>query len=293
MEVRFFGVRGGVPTPEAGKLRFGGNTSCVTVRAAGAPLVILDAGTGIRILGNELVRQHPAGGIEGVILLSHLHWDHIQGIPFFKPLFHPGNRFEFIGLRPVGTSLRCQLEGQQNYAYFPVDMSHMSAAKSFREVADESFQLGTLKVSCRLLNHPGGCLGWRLEADGAAVVYATDNEHTGPGPEEAVVELARGADLFIFDTNYTPEEYAAGRQGWGHSTWLQAVINARAAGVDRLILFHHDQDHNDDQLLEIEELACREFPRSLAAREGLRVVLNGRGTGPEPRCLIELPGLEA
>lgn len=290
MEVRFWGVRGGIPTPEAGKMRFGGNTSCLSVKAEGAPLVILDAGTGIRLLGNELMRDHALGGIEGYILLSHLHWDHIQGIPFFKPLFHPGNRFEFVGQRPQGSTLRSQLEAQQNYANFPVDMSHMSAAKAFREVEDGEFSLGSLTVRSRRLNHPGGCLGWRLEADGACVVYATDNEHTGPGPEEAVVELARGADLLIFDTNYTPEEYEQGRQGWGHSTWKQAVVNARAAGVDRLILFHHDQDHSDDEIEAIEALACREFPRSLAAREGLKVTLQAPADEPVPRCLIELPG---
>jgi phosphoribosyl 1,2-cyclic phosphodiesterase len=289
MDLRFWGVRGGIPTPEAGKMRFGGNTSCVSVQLADGTLIILDAGTGIRLLGNELVRRFPQGGIRGHILLSHLHWDHIQGIPFFKPLFSPNNLFEFIGLRQEGTTLRAQLEGQQNYAYFPVDMGHMSSRKDFREVCDESFRLGEATVRCRRLNHPGGCLGYRIEAGGVSVVYATDNEHTGPGPEEAVVELARGADLLIFDTNYTPEEYEAGRRGWGHSTWLQAVVNAQAAGVDRLVLYHHDQDHNDQQLEEIEALACELFPRSLAAREGMRIRLAGPSAGDGPRVLIDIP----
>jgi len=289
MELRFWGVRGGIPTPEPDKIRFGGNTSCISVHVDGAPLVILDAGTGIRLLGNELVRERGKGGIEGVVLLSHMHWDHIQGIPFFKPLFHPGNRFQFVGQRPEGTSLRTQLEGQQNYCYFPVDMGYMSAEKSFREVEEETLHLGRLTARCRRLNHPGGCLGWRLEADGAAITYCTDNEHTGPGPEEAVVELARGSDLLIFDTNYTPEEYEAGRQGWGHSTWRQAVVNARAAGVDRLILFHHDQNHDDDELERIEQLAMAEFPRCVAAREGLRVRLDGHPAAGAPRMELEWP----
>ena len=288
MDLRFWGVRGGVPTPEVGKMGFGGNTSCVTVEMGDGTLIILDAGTGIRLLGNELVRRHPEGGIRGHILFSHLHWDHIQGIPFFKPLFSPGNHFEFIGMRPQGTTLRAQLEGQQNYAYFPVDMSHMSSRKTFREVDEETFALGEAQVTCRRLNHPGGCLGYRIEAGGATIVYATDNEHTGPGPEAAVVALAQGADVFICDTNYTPEEYES-RRGWGHCTWRQAVINAQAAGVGRLILFHHDQDHDDTELKEIEALACAQFPRSMAAREGLRIQLNGQPGEGEARAIIDIP----
>jgi phosphoribosyl 1,2-cyclic phosphodiesterase len=289
MDLRFWGVRGGIPTPEHGKMRFGGNTSCLTVELDDGTLIILDAGTGIRLLGNELIQRFPQGGIRGHILFSHLHWDHIQGIPFFKPLFSPGNHFEFIGMRPEGTTLRAQLEGQQNYAYFPVDMSHMSAVKTFREVEEESFALGRATVTCRRLNHPGGCLGYRIECDGAAIVYATDNEHTGPGPEQAVVELARGADLLIFDTNYTPEEYDAGRQGWGHSTWRQAVVNSQAADVGRLILFHHDQDHDDAELEEIEARACAQLPRTIAAREGLRFRLDGRAADDGARVIIDIP----
>lgn len=289
MELHFWGVRGGIPTPEPEKMRFGGNTSCVTVETGDGTFIILDAGTGIRRLGNVLQARHPAGGIRGHILLSHLHWDHIQGIPFFKPLFHPANHFEFIGLRPVDTTLRAQLEGQQNFAYFPVDMGYMSSDKAFREVSDESFTIGNALVSCRRLNHPGGCLGYRIEAEGVAVVYATDNEHTGPGPEEAIVALAAGADLLIFDANYTPEEYRQGRQGWGHSTWQQAVVNARAAGVNRLVLFHHDQDHTDEQMLAIEAEAAAQFPRCLAAREGMSIRLLGPAAGEGPRARIELP----
>lgn len=289
MELRFWGVRGGIPTPEAGKLRYGGNTSCLSVELPDGTLIILDAGTGLRLLGNELRRRHPQGGIQGHILFSHLHWDHIQGIPFFKPLFNPGNHFEFIGQKPEGTTLQAQLEGQQNYAYFPVDMGHMSSRKSFREIGEESFALGGATITSRRLNHPGGCMGYRIQAGGASIVYATDNEHTGPGPEAAVVDLARGADLLIFDTNYTPEEYSAGRQGWGHSTWEQAVVNARAAGVDRLVLFHHDQDHDDAELEVIEALAAEAFPRSVAAREGMLIRLDGQARGLEERMLIHIP----
>lgn len=291
MELRFWGVRGGIPTPEASKLRYGGNTSCVSVELSDGTLIILDAGTGLRLLGNDLRRRHPQGGIQGHLLFSHLHWDHIQGIPFFKPLFNPGNHFEFIGQRPEGTTLQAQLEGQQNYAYFPVDMGHMSSRKSFREIGDETFTLGGATVTSRRLNHPGGCLGYRIEMDGACIVYATDNEHTGPGPEAAIVDLARDADLLIFDTNYTPEEYESGRQGWGHSTWQQAVVNARAANVDRLILFHHDQDHDDAELEVIEALAAEAFPRSLAAREGMCIRLQGMAKGLEARMHIEIPEL--
>lgn len=276
MRVHFWGVRGGIPTPEADKIQFGGNTSCISIELDDGHWIILDAGTGIRLLGNQLVGRYPNGGLEAHILLSHLHWDHIQGIPFFKPLFHPGNRFHFLGHRPQGTSLREQLEGQQDFSYFPVDMTYMQAEKRFREVANMDFNIGGAQIRSRMLNHPGGCLGYRIQVGEASIVYATDNEHTGSGPEDAILELAEGADILVYDSNYTPQEYEAGRTGWGHSTWLQAVVNARAAGVHQLILYHHDQDHDDRIMLEIETATREEFPNSMAAREGMSIVLDER-----------------
>jgi phosphoribosyl 1,2-cyclic phosphodiesterase len=276
MLVRFWGVRGGIPTPEPGKMRFGGNTSCISVELDDGTLLILDGGTGLRLLGNELVERRTAGELEGHIFFSHLHWDHIQGIPFFKPLFQPGNRLHFYGRRPVDTSLRAQLEGQQNFAYFPVDMSYMSAEKTFTELGEEQFVVGGAVVRCRALNHPGGCLGYRIEAGAASFVYCTDNEHTGEGPEAAIVDLAADADILVFDTNYTPEEYRAGRVGWGHSTWRQAIINARAARVRHLVLFHHDQDHDDAFMDGLEATARSEFEHCTAAREGMRIRLQER-----------------
>lgn len=273
MLVRFWGVRGGIPTPEPGKMRYGGNTSCVSVELDDGTLLILDAGTGIRLLGNELVETRARGEIRAHVLLSHLHWDHIQGIPFFKPLFHPGNHLHFVGQRPERTSLRAQLEGQQNFAYFPVDMGYMSAEKSFEEVGDSEFTLGGARVRSRRLNHPGGCLGYRIEAGASSFVYCTDNEQSGEGPDEAIVDLARDADILVFDTNYTPDEYWQGRTGWGHSTWKQAIVNARAAGVKHLVLFHHDQDHDDVFMDSVESEARAEFEHCTAAREGMRIRL--------------------
>jgi phosphoribosyl 1,2-cyclic phosphodiesterase len=269
MKVRFWGVRGGVPTPGAGHARFGGNTSCLSVESDSGSLVILDAGTGLRLLGNHLLQKCPEGGLEATILFSHLHWDHIQGIPFFKPLFNSRNRFRFMGQDGRDQTFQRSLEVQQASSFFPVDLSYMSASKSFHSLDESRFTEGEFRIRARRLNHPGGCLGFRLEVGEASLVYATDTEHVCEGPDPVVVELARHADVLVFDTNYTPEEYRQGRQGWGHSTWEHAILNARAAGVRRLVLFHHDQDHDDMAMDAIEREARTHCGQCFAAREGM------------------------
>ena len=281
MELQFWGVRGGIPTPERNKLKYGGDTSCVSLKSSAGGLLILDAGTGIRSLGNLLLSQ-PA--VEATILLSHLHWDHIQGIPFFRPLFLAQNSFTFIGAHRKGVSFRESLEMQQGSNFLPVDMKYMAATKTFREIGAETFNINGFRITSAELNHPGGCLGYRIEVDGLVITYTTDTEHYRNRLDHNILALARDADLFIYDSNYTPEEYANGHRNWGHSTWEEGVKLAKSAGVKRLIIFHHDQCHDDDFLeKEILAAARRKFPPSDLARQGAVY------TGPTAPQLREPP----
>ncbi len=273
MDLRFWGVRGGIPTPGAEYTRYGGNTSCLSLTTDQGDLLILDAGTGIRRLGNLLLLKHPDGGIDATILFSHLHWDHIQGIPFFKPLFDKRNRFTLMGQDSRDVAFKDSLQVQQSSNFFPVDLNYMSAEKLFRSLAEEELKIGNLTIRSRRLNHPGGCLGYRIEYAGNSIVYATDHEHVDTGADPVIVDLARDADLLIFDCNYTPEEYEEGRQGWGHSTWAHAITNAREANVGRLVLFHHDQDHSDEQMDRIVADAGQQCPSCVAACEDMVIRL--------------------
>ena len=289
MIVRFWGVRGGIPTPDPDKIRFGGNTSCLSVELDDGTLLILDAGTGIRRLGNDLI-QRESTTEEAWILLSHLHWDHIQGIPFFKPLFQRGKRFHFVGHDPINTTLREAIEGQQNFQYFPVDMGHMLAEKDFHSVENESLRCGGASITTHRLRHPGGCTGYRIQAGDAVLVYATDVEHGEEGACEDLIELAQDADVLITDANYTPDEYAEDRVGWGHSTWEQAILSARAANVRHLILFHHDQDRDDLSVAALEASARERFPSCTAAREGMVLQLSeDRSKQLDEECQISFP----
>lgn len=268
MKVKFWGVRGGIPTPEFDKMRYGGNTSCVTVTADSGEMLILDAGTGIRMLGNEMEHRLLQ---QATILLSHLHWDHIQGIPFFKPLFNPENQIQFVGASRDNCSLEESLEKQQRGRFFPVEMKHMAAEKHFQEVSEETFGIGPFTITSRELNHPGGCLGFRIEVDGRVFTYTTDTEHRESELDPHVLELADHADYFCYDCNYTPEEYINGHQGWGHSTWKVGTRLAEEAQAKTLIIFHHDQTHNDDQMDAILQQARRLFPNTEAASEILEL----------------------
>ena len=235
-----------------------------------------------------IAQEHPAE--EAWILLSHLHWDHIQGIPFFKPLFQRGKRFHFIGHDPINTSLREAIEGQQNFQYFPVDMSHMLAEKDFQSVHNDVLRCGGALITTHRLRHPGGCTGYRIQAGDAVIVYATDVEHGGDEPSTDLVELARGADVLITDSNYTPDEYHANRIGWGHSTWEQAIASASAAGVRHLVLFHHDQDRDDLCIAALEAAARERFPSCTAAREGMVLKLTeDRRQQIDDDCRISFP----
>jgi phosphoribosyl 1,2-cyclic phosphodiesterase len=252
--VTFWGTRGSIPTPGARTARYGGNTPCVAVESGDA-LVILDAGTGIRALGVGLVERHN-GAVSAEILLSHAHWDHIQGLPHFKPFFAPGNRVRIWGSRQGTTSLEAILRQQMDPAVFPIPLDALSAKLTVQQVEAGEFTVGAFGVRAMRLRHPGTTLGYRLtpQNGGPSMAYVTDNE-LGPGgaygtpPEwrEAFVAFLSGTDLLIHDAMYTPAELETHR-GWGHSTFEEAVAIAAEAGVRRLALFHHEPEHGDEAI---------------------------------------------
>ena len=267
LTARFWGVRGSIPTPEAGFLGVGGNTSCVEVQAADGTRLVLDCGTGARTLGYALAAEAAGEPGEIHVLLSHFHWDHLQGLPFFAPLYTPGQTVRFYaatGVDRLGDFLR----GQMAFPYFPVPFGDVAAATETVRIEDGvPFQIGSITVRPFPVFHPQGAHGYRIESDGAVLVYATDYEHGSAVHDEGLREVTRGADLLISDAQYTPDEYAL-RVGWGHTTWEQATALAEASGVGRLALFHHDPAHDDAALERICAEARQRFAATDLAREG-------------------------
>jgi phosphoribosyl 1,2-cyclic phosphodiesterase/CheY-like chemotaxis protein len=256
MRVRFWGTRGSIATPGQGTVRYGGNTSCVEVRSASGTQVLLDCGTGARALGEALLASGPRP-LRGHILIGHTHWDHIQGLPFFGPLFVQGNEWDIYAPRGFEQSLQETLAGQMQYTYFPITLDQFRATIRYHEVVEGVFDIGDIRVTAQYLNHPALTLGYRLEADGVAVVYACDHEpqgrHLAAGNGDLTdldrrhVEFLAGADLVIHDAQYTAAEYDA-KRGWGHSTVEYAVEACRSVGVRSVALTHHDPTRDDDAI---------------------------------------------
>jgi len=260
-------------------MRYGGNTPCLELAMPGGPRIILDCGTGLRMLGRRWMdsRGAPAGDVH--VFVTHYHWDHIQGLPFFAPLYSERNRFHFYSFRSqqLGrNSLKQVLETQMANPFFPVDMSVMSAARDFTDIAGgDQVEIDGTRVTARWLNHPQGCLGFRVETPAGIIAYATDNE---PGPaefERNLRELAAGADIFVNDAQYTPEQVRGNRMGWGHSSWLEGVQVAQEVGAKHLVLFHHDPDSSDRDVDLILQQARRKFPSVWAATEKMVLSLSG------------------
>jgi phosphoribosyl 1,2-cyclic phosphodiesterase len=280
MRVKFWGVRGSIPTPGPDTVHFGGNTSCVEVRAAKA-LLVFDGGTGLRLLGKELVRQMP---FEAHIFFSHVHWDHIQGFPFFDPAFVPGNSIHLYGGNNVSRTLEETLAGQMDHPSFPVHLTDMGAKMTFNDLFEgQSLEVDAgdgakVRVTTGRGNHPNGVWAYRIDHAGRSVVYATDTEHYAV-TDPKLAKLARAADVLIYDAQYTPEEYAgtAGtggpKVGWGHSTFDAAVQLAKVAGVNQLVLFHHDPMQSDAAVRDKEKRAKALFSNTIAAYEGLVIEL--------------------
>lgn len=294
MIVRFWGTRGSIATPGTFTNRYGGNTSCVEVVTNAGKRFIFDCGTGARPLGGYLLANAPKP-IEATILLSHTHWDHIQGFPFFAPLFIPGNKITVCGPKGANSTLPDVLAGQMEFTYFPVELSQLGAQIEYHDLTEGVHDLGGVKVSAQFLNHPAIALGYRIEADGVSVLYLCDHEpyweplwrsDVPPGTLDAILHeqdrhhaaFMENADVVIHDCQYTPEEYPA-KKNWGHSTYTYVTRIATAANVKRLFLTHHDPTHNDEFLDQMEAKAS-ELARSIGspiriscAREGFEEVV--------------------
>jgi phosphoribosyl 1,2-cyclic phosphodiesterase len=272
--VHFWGVRGSIPTPGSKTVRYGGNTSCVEMRL-GSKRLIFDAGTGIRLLGLNLLGQMP---VEAHLFFSHTHWDHIQGFPFFTPAFIGGNLFHIYGaIAPNGATIQQRLSEQMLHPNFPVPMQVMQSQMKFYDlIIGDLMTLDDIEIETAPLNHPNGAVGYRITWQGHSVVYCTDTEHYPDRDDENVLHLARKADILIYDATYTSEEYyneKTPKFGWGHSTWEESVKIAKMAGVKRLVIFHHDPAHDDNFLSEVEESVQSVFPNSLLAREGMTLAV--------------------
>lgn len=257
MELTFWGTRGSIASPGPETLHYGGNTSCVSLHAGGQ-LFVFDCGTGARRLGNSLIEQHH-GGLEINLFISHCHWDHIQGFPFFAPLFVSGTNCNVFAPHEQNQRLKNTMAGQMQYRYFPVELDHLGANVRYQELREGAFMIGDTRISARYLNHTTVAMAYRLEHATRCVVYATDTEpyaararawkdpdsrrFVHPQDEE-LAAFFKGADVLIMDSQYTPDEYPA-KMSWGHGTYEYAIDLATAAGVKTLVLYHHDPMRND------------------------------------------------
>jgi phosphoribosyl 1,2-cyclic phosphodiesterase len=296
LTLKFWGVRGSIPTPGPTTLHYGGNTSCIEVRAAGQ-IVILDAGTGLRLLGRELLNEFGERPLELTLLLTHTHWDHIQGLPFFLPVYHPNNHLRILGYEGARDGLETVLNSQMESPFFPIGLKEVPANIRIEELKEWSFDLGGVQVQACYASHPGVCVGYRLSVAGHSIAFFPDNElrhandvskvptrrnagettvcHNGEWP---LSKFVRGADVLVMDSQYDAVEYQD-HIGWGHGCVDRVVALALQAGVKQLYLFHHDPNHDDAKIGEMAAYAKKlaaSHSSSLrvdAAREGLTVVV--------------------
>ena len=293
--VKFWGVRGSIASPGPSTIFYGGNTSCVEVRADGQ-IIVLDAGTGIRALGLSLAQEFNGTPLNLTLLLTHTHWDHIQGFPFFVPAYNPKNNVRILGYEGARQGLAATLGTQMESPYFPVGLKELPGNIHIEELRDMEFEIGSVRVRAMFVNHPGICVGYRLETSGGSVVFIPDNEpflrlrakpagadakalEFAAQQDEKLVEFIRGADVLIMDAQYDAQEYEQ-RVGWGHSCVDDVADMAVRAGAKQLFLFHHDPTHDDERISRMLAYTRRLVaegggPDILveAAREGLEVVL--------------------
>jgi phosphoribosyl 1,2-cyclic phosphodiesterase len=293
--VKFWGVRGSIPVPGSGTVRYGGNTTCVEVRADGE-IIILDAGSGIRPLGVALDKEFRDRPMKLTLLITHSHWDHIQGLPFFLPAYDRKNEVRILGYEGARAGLASILAGQMETPYFPINLSDMPGNIAIEELRELDFHLGKVRVQAKFLNHPGVCVGYRLFTSTGSMAFLPDNEpyemlkmkqaeRDGVDPENArefataerqkLVEFLRDADLLMLDSQYNDDEYEQ-HVGWGHGSLSSVVSLALDADVRKLSLFHHDPNHDDDQIDEMVERA-----RTLVVESGKPLEIEAAREGAE------------
>ncbi len=273
MKVEFWGVRGSAPVSGRNYVKYGGHTPCAAVESSTGALVVMDAGTGIKKLGERLAGHMRAGEFELFLFLTHFHLDHVIGLPFFAPLYSPQVTIHFFSAAPPRETEK-YLSGLMLGRYFPVAFRETASKKVFHRVGDEMISVGKLKISSCPLNHPQGSVAYKVEEKDARVVFATDTEPLEQGMDERLAGFIHGVEYFICDATFTPREYRL-RQGWGHSTWLEGTKLARHAGVRHLVLSHLNPDHTDGRIDEMVRQAQREFRTTAAAREGLSLKFEG------------------
>jgi phosphoribosyl 1,2-cyclic phosphodiesterase len=300
VRIKFWGTRGSIAVPGPGTLRYGGNTTCVELRADGE-IVVLDAGSGIRPLGLALDEEFQAQPIKLSLFITHAHWDHIQGFPFFKPAYNPKDEIRIFGFDGAGAGFQQILAEPMKAPFFPIAMRELSAKMDIKKLTEMNFAIGKLEIHAAFVNHPGVCAGYRVFTSAGSIAFLPDYEpyefflHSTKGtqlnPEQAkktasdkrasLVEFLRGSDILILDTQYTDEEYEA-HIGWGHGSISSAVSLALDAEVQTLLLFHHDPNH-DDRAVEAMEKSARELVAKkgrplevAAAQEGSEILLEAK-----------------
>lgn len=282
LQIKYYGVRGSLPVSGKGYDEFGGNTTCCFIKL-GDTHIVIDAGTGIRLLGLDLMKSElPKLGGEIHLLFTHTHWDHIQGFPFFIPAFLPNVHLHIYGETKTVPglddtdeewSIERTLKMQQHFMYFPVGTKYMSSNKTFHKITPQSkLTLGGVKISCFALHHPNSTLAYRLEANGKSFVFATDVEHNDAMLENLSL-FAKDADVLAYDCQYTTAEYEASKVGWGHSTYESAIEICKRGGVKNLHMIHHDPLHTDPTLLAMEADAKKLFPKAHMVRESFEYTL--------------------
>ncbi|HVI50321.1 MAG TPA: MBL fold metallo-hydrolase [Candidatus Sulfotelmatobacter sp.] len=274
MRVKFWGVRGSIACPSPNHVVYGGNTSCIEISSGDDVNIILDAGTGLRALGQDYLTRPQVRS--AVLLLTHTHWDHINGFPFFVPAYQTGWRFRVLaGHLAERGGVQSVLASQMAYPMFPVPLEALKAEmvyEDFHAGEDLNHLLPGVGIRTAVLNHPNGATGYRIMIGGRSVCYVTDTEHRPGRPDENILGLIAGADLVIYDSTYTDDEFPA-KVGWGHSTWQEGVRLCRAAGVGKLAIFHHDPDHDDAFMARIEAEARQSWDGTLVARDNMVVEL--------------------
>ncbi|HWB59427.1 MAG TPA: MBL fold metallo-hydrolase [Chthoniobacteraceae bacterium] len=292
---KFWGVRGSIPTPGKSTVHYGGNTSCIEVRADGE-IIILDAGTGIRPLGNALIEEFKGRPLNITLLISHTHWDHIQGFPFFMPAYNAANKLRILGYEGARAGLATTFAGQMESPYFPIALQQMPGHIVINELKELKFSLGKVRVQACFLNHPGICVGYRVyTGGGASVAYLPDNEPYGhrhlpeeggdddvkiakePVLERELIEFISGADALILDSQYDDDEYEK-HISWGHGCVRDSVALALKAKVKRLFLFHHDPNHDDEHVNKMLSHA-RQLVRDAGAHMAVEAAREGEQVG--------------